>query len=77
MDVLPASWVEIWALETPVAELLVRAAVLYFGILLLLRVMPRRTGGELGTMDLVMILLVTEPRRIRLAATGRSATACS
>lgn len=60
MDLLPDSWAAIWALETPIAELAARAAVLYFGILLLLRIMPRRTGGELGTMDLVMILLVTE-----------------
>lgn len=60
MDLLPASWPALWAIETPLAELVVRAAVLYFGILLLLRLMPRRTGGELGTMDLVMILLVTE-----------------
>ena len=60
MDILPDSWAGIWALQTPIAELLARAAVLYFGILFLLRLMPRRTGGELGTMDLVMILLVTE-----------------
>jgi len=60
MDVLPDRWAPVWALQTPVAELAVRALVLYFGILLLLRLMPRRTGGELGTMDLVMILLVTE-----------------
>ena len=60
MALLPDSWPALWAVETPLLELAVRAAVLYFGILLLLRVMPRRTGGELGTMDLVMILLVTE-----------------
>ena len=60
MDLLPDSWPALWAIETPLVELTVRAAVLYFGILLLLRIMPRRTGGELGTMDLVMILLVTE-----------------
>ena len=60
MDLLPESWAPVWALETPLAELALRALVLYFGIVLLLRVMPRRTGGELGTMDLVMILLVTE-----------------
>lgn len=49
---------------------MVRAAVLYFAILLLLRVMPRRTGGELGTMDLVMILLVTEAATHSLGGYG-------
>ena len=56
----PDSWHDVWALETPLLELLARAAVLYLGILLILRIMPRRTGGELATMDLVLILLVTE-----------------
>lgn len=60
MELLPDTWHDIWALETPLLELLARAAVLYLGILLILRIMPRRTGGELATMDLVLILLVTE-----------------
>lgn len=60
MELLPDDWGSIWALDTPLLELLVRGGVLYFAILLLLRVMPRRTGGELATMDLVLILLMTE-----------------
>lgn len=60
MDMLPDDWSRIWAVETPLLELLARGAVLYVGILLILRVFPRRTGGELATMDLVLILLVTE-----------------
>lgn len=60
MELLPDNWADLWVLQTPVAELLVRAAVMYLGILLLLRIIPRRAGGELATMDLVMILLVTE-----------------
>ncbi|QXL85177.1 DUF421 domain-containing protein [Comamonas sp. NLF-1-9] len=60
MQFLPTDWSRIFALETPLGELLLRAAVLYFGILFLMRIMPRRTGGELATMDLVLILLITE-----------------
>ena len=60
MKWMPDDWNEILAFETPLLELLARSAVLYVGILLILRVMPRRTGGELATMDLVLILLVTE-----------------
>jgi len=60
MEILPDSWATVWAFETPLLELLARATVLYLGILLIMRIMPRRTGGELATMDLVLILLVTE-----------------
>jgi len=45
---------------TPLFELLGRGTVLYFALLVLIRVMPRRTGGELATMDLVFILLIAE-----------------
>lgn len=47
-------------IETPVAELILRGSLLYVGILLLLRVMPRRTGGELAMMDLIFVILIAE-----------------
>ncbi|QEA14389.1 DUF421 domain-containing protein [Comamonas flocculans] len=59
MELLPTDWSLIFALETPLGELVLRGAILYFGILFLMRIMPRRTGGELATMDLVLILLIT------------------
>jgi uncharacterized membrane protein YcaP (DUF421 family) len=60
MSILPSSWLELFTLETPLIELCARGAVLYGVILVLLRVMPRRTGGELATMDLILLLLITE-----------------
>jgi uncharacterized membrane protein YcaP (DUF421 family) len=60
MDILPDHWATVFVPEMPLLELLARAAILYFGILMLLRVFPRRTGGELTAMDLVLILLITE-----------------
>ena len=60
MEFMPESWGAIWAIETPILELLVRGAAMYLGILFLLRIFPRRDGGELATMDLVLILLMTE-----------------
>lgn len=56
----PDDWQAIFALETPVLELLVRATALYFAILILMRLFPRRAGGELATMDLILILLISE-----------------
>lgn len=47
-------------LETPFMELVARGVLLYIGFILLFRVLPRRTGGEMGPMDLVFLLLITE-----------------
>lgn len=60
MTWLPDSWSELFALETPILELIVRGSALYFAILFLMRFMPRRTGGELATMDLIFLLLIAE-----------------
>lgn len=60
MEWLPDNWNGVWTLETPVLELMARGAAIYLGIMVLLRVMPRRTGGEVTTTDLIVILLVAE-----------------
>lgn len=60
MEWLPDNWNGVWTLETPVLELMARGAAIYLGIMVLLRIMPRRTGGELTTTDLIVILLVAE-----------------
>ncbi len=58
MEFLPESWLKVVALQTPFFELVVRAVLLYFGILMLMRIMPRRSGGELEFMDLIFALLI-------------------
>jgi uncharacterized membrane protein YcaP (DUF421 family) len=60
MELLPDSWSRVFAVETPLLELIARGTVLYFGILIFMRFMPRRTGGELATMGLVFLLLIAE-----------------
>lgn len=56
----PNDWMNILAPDTPLFELIGRGTALYFGLLVLIRLMPRRTGGELATMDLIFILLIAE-----------------
>ena len=68
MEFLPQSWPSVFTLETPLLELIVRGTVLYFGILILMRLMPRRTGGELAMMDLVFLLLITNAASHALGA---------
>lgn len=60
MPLMPEEWREIFALETPLLELLARGTALYFALPVLVRLMPRRTGGELANMDLVFVLLIAE-----------------
>ena len=60
MELLPSGWTEIFAPESPLFELVARGSLLYLGIVVLMRFMPRRTGGELATMDLIFVVLVAE-----------------
>lgn len=59
MELFPGSWGEIFAVESPLVELIVRGTTLYFAIIAFIRLMPR-IGGELAVMDLVFLLLVAE-----------------
>lgn len=47
-------------LEYPLLELIFRGAFLFILFMVLFRILPRRTGGELGPMDLVFLFLITE-----------------
>lgn len=60
MILLSVDWSGMFELETSIPELLIRGTVLYVGILILMRLMPRRTGAELSLMDLIWVLLITE-----------------
>lgn len=60
MKLFPQDWSAVFLPDTPLIELIVRGVILYFIIIFILRILPRRTTGELGAMDLVFILLITE-----------------
>lgn len=60
MTLLNVDWNGLFALETSIPELLIIGTVLYVGILILMRVMPRRTGAEISLMDMIWVLLITE-----------------
>lgn len=60
MKFIPENLSDIFAPEMPLLEIFLRGIILYFFILIILRILPRRNTGELGAMDLVFILLLTE-----------------
>lgn len=47
-------------LQTPLPELMLRAAFLFILFMVLFRILPRRTAGELAPMDFIFLLLITE-----------------
>ncbi|MBF6598668.1 MAG: DUF421 domain-containing protein [Fermentimonas sp.] len=57
---LPDNWQSVFIPEYAILELVVRGIILYFFILFMLRVLTRRTTGELTAMDLVFVLLLAE-----------------
>ena len=57
---MPSDWSRVFAPETPLLELIARGAALYFGILILMRFMLRRSVGDLAGMDLIFIILLAE-----------------
>lgn len=50
----------LFQMESSILTLVTRASVIYLGILFLMRILPRRTGGELAIMDLIFVLLIAE-----------------
>lgn len=60
MKFLPDNWSEIFIPELSITEIFLRALIIYFFILFMLRILPRRNAGELGSMDLLLILLISE-----------------
>ncbi|KAA2211645.1 DUF421 domain-containing protein [Teichococcus oryzae] len=60
MQLVPADWSSIFVPEGALLEHLARGTILYFGILVLMRIMPRRSGGELAAMDLVFVVLIAD-----------------
>ncbi|WP_018479594.1 DUF421 domain-containing protein [Pontibacter roseus] len=60
MEILQIDLPKLFSVEKPILELILRGSLLYLGILVFLRILPRRTGGELATMDLIFVLLIAE-----------------
>lgn len=58
MEIIPIDWSQAFKLETHLSELVLRSVTLYFAILFFFRLIPRRTGGDLATMDLVFLIII-------------------
>ena len=60
MDITSVNWRSLFASETAPLELFARGSILYFAMLLLMRLMPRRAGGGVALMDLLLVVLLAD-----------------
>ena len=64
-----------FTLMTPVPELIVRAAVIYAAVFILLRIVGKKHVGEMAPFDLVVLLILSECVQGALTANDTSITA--
>lgn len=60
MALLQVDWSDIFTPDTSPPEMVLRGTVMYFVLLALLRLVPRRTVGSIGIMDLIVVVLIAE-----------------
>lgn len=61
-----------WTVSLPLWEFVVRAAIIYFALMLLLRLSGKRTLGEFTSFDMVVVLLIGESTQGALTAGDQS-----
>ena len=60
MDDTSTDWGSVFASENAPLELFARGSILYFAMLVLMRLMPRRAGGGVALMDLLLVVLLAD-----------------
>jgi uncharacterized membrane protein YcaP (DUF421 family) len=77
MPIMPDRWRDIFALDAPLLEIIVRGAVMYLLVFVLLRSSLRRTAGELTMLDFVFVLLVAVGAENAMLGTQSSVAAAA
>jgi uncharacterized membrane protein YcaP (DUF421 family) len=67
-------WDSLLVPTTPLLELILRGTLMYFALLLALRLLVRRHVGSLSLMDLLLLVLIADAAQNAMAAEYRSIT---
>src|SRR5687767_943015 len=67
-------WESLLVPTTPLIELILRGTLMYFALLLALRLLVRRHVGSLSLMDLLLLVLIADAAQNAMAAEYRSIT---
>ncbi len=70
----PFDWHALWAPELSPLEIIVRAVIIYLGVLILLRIVGRKELARYSPFDFLLILLVSQGLRQTLVASDKSLT---
>ena len=63
---------EVFALTMPLWEIALRASVVYFALLVLLRVMPTRTTGKISLADMLVLIVIGSMAKTGIVADSTS-----
>lgn len=74
MNLLPAEWGALFVPDVPIIETIVRATIIYFVVLALLRLLPNRHMGTIGIADLLVVVLIAASVQNALSNNYRSIT---
>lgn len=68
------NWHEVFALTTSITELILRGAVIYLAVFIMMRVAGRRESGGLNTTDLILVVLISEAASVGIGGEATSIT---
>jgi uncharacterized membrane protein YcaP (DUF421 family) len=67
-------WSAVFIPALPMAEVVLRGTLIYLALFALLRVLPRREVGSIGTSDLLVLVLIADAVQNAMGAEYRSVT---
>lgn len=74
MIITAIDWSAIFTPTLPLAEMAARGTVVYLGLFALLRLMPNREIGSMGTADLLVIVLIADAAQNAMGSSYTSIT---
>src|SRR5688572_3243103 len=67
-------WTAVFVPALPLAEVVLRGTLIYLALFVLLRMLPRREVGSIGTSDLLVVVLIADAVQNAMGAEYRSVT---
>src|SRR4030095_5365559 len=71
---LSYNWQELFVPSQPIAETIVRGSLTYLALFVLMRIVPKRETGSIGTADLLTVVLIADAAQNAMANNYRSIT---
>lgn len=68
------NWEQLFSINVPVQEILLRGTVIYLSLFLLLRVILKRQAGTVGITDLLVVVLIADASQNAMAGNQSSIT---